>query len=313
MATITMDELRELGRELSNWGRWGERDERGALNLITAQRVAQATTEVRRGVCFGMSMPVDGTGINDQRATGRFNPIRKMIGLHGDNGRGVSFEDFRMAEDMLIMSNHSSTHLDALSHVWYDDRIYNGYDAATAVTMWGAHKSGIDTLAQGVASRGLLLDLPRFHGLPHLPPGTRIGPTELDAVLAAQNIETRSGDVLMIRTGTYPQQRRGVDVGPGDQPGLTWECARWLRVHDIAAVCADNSAVEIVRANGDGPEMPFHMLAIRDIGLLLGELFDFEDLAADCAADGIYSCLFIASPLNMPGGTGSPVSPIAIK
>ncbi|HKS46999.1 MAG TPA: cyclase family protein [Amycolatopsis sp.] len=313
MAVIGMDELRELGRELSNWGRWGDSDERGALNLITPQRVAEAAAEVRRGVSFRLSMPVDETGLFDQRATGRFNPIRKMIGYRGDNARGDYVEDVRFAEDMLIIGNHMATHVDALSHAWYDDRIYNGYEAATSVTRWGAHRCAIDTLADGVMSRGLLLDLPRHRGMSCLLPGTRIGPAELEAVAVTENVEPRPGDILLVRTGTYPRQRRGLDVGPGEQPGLTWECARWLREHDIAAVCADNQAVEVVRANGDGPLLPFHMLVLRDMGVLLGELFDFEDLAAACAADGVYSCMFFASPLNMPGGTGSPVNPVAVK
>jgi kynurenine formamidase len=119
--------------------------------------------------------------------------------------------------------------------------------------------------------------------------------------------------VLLLRTGTYPQQRRGVEVGSPQSPGLTWECARWIRDHEIAAVCADNAAVEVLGANGSGPMIPFHMLAIRDMGLLLGELFDFEELAEDCAADGVYECLFFAAPLNIPGGVGSPLNPLAVK
>ena len=313
MAMISLEQVRELGRELSNWGRWGEQDERGALNLITPQRVAEATATVRRGVSFRLSIPADETGPIDQRASGRFNPIRKMIAYRGEGSRGEYFNDVRIAEDMLIIGNHMTTHIDALSHMWYDDRIYNGYDAATSVTSWGAHRCSIATLADGVVSRGVLLDFPHQRGVPCLPPGTAIGPGELDAVLAAEGVEPRSGDILLIRTGTYAHQRRGADVGTGAQPGLSWECARWLREHDIAAVCADNAAVETLQSNGDGPFLPFHMLTLRDMGVFLGELFDFEDLAADCVTDGVYTCLLFLSPLNLPGGTGSPVNPIAVK
>jgi hypothetical protein len=86
-----------------------------------------------------------------------------------------------------------------------------------------------------------------------------------------------------------------------------------MRDHEIAAVCADNTAVEVIGANGSGPMIPFHMLAIRDMGLLLGELFDFEQFADDCADDGVYECQFFASPLNIPGGVGSPLNPVALK
>lgn len=313
MTLITMEELRQVGRDLSNWGRWGDEDERGTLNLITPQRVAEATAAVRRGATFRLSMPIEDDGPFHQGRMGRFNPIRKMLAYRGDAANGKYFECVRLAEDMVVMGNHMATHFDALAHMWYDDLIYNGFDAHTSVTAWGAHRCSIEAAADGVVSRGLLLDFPRHLGVAHLPPGTAIDPTMIEAVLAAERLEPRSGDVLLVRTGMYPQQRRGVDVGGTSHPGLTWECARWLREYDIAAVLADNNAVELAGANGDGPFLPFHMLALRDIGLLIGEWFDFEDLAIDCAADGVYECLFMASPLNMPGGTGSPVNPVAVK
>lgn len=312
MPQIDMDGVRVLGRELSNWGRWGDEDQRGTLNLITPERVSAAAMTVRRGVSFALSIPADENGPHDVRTSGRFNPIHTMTRYRGDNHRGESW-DFCSSEDMVIMGTHSSTHFDALAHLWYDDLLYNGYHHDAAVTAWGAQCCSIQNLVAGVVSRGVLLDLPRHHGTGYLAPGTEVGPADLDAALDAAGITPRPGDVLLLRTGTYPQQRRGVDVGSGRSPGLTWECARWIRDHEIAAVCADNLAVEALGANDGGPMIPFHMLAIRDMGLLLGELFDFEQLAEDCAADGVYECMFVAAPLNIPGGVGSPLNPIAIK
>ncbi|MBE1530220.1 cyclase family protein [Actinomadura algeriensis] len=313
MPVIDMDGVRALGRELSNWGRWGDDDQRGTLNLIEPARVTAAATAVRRGVSFSLAMPADENGPHDLRTSGRFNPIHSMTRYRGDTPRGEFMGGFASAEDMLIIGTHSSTHFDALAHLWYDDLLYNGSHHDDAVTARGAERCSIQNLASGVVSRGILADVPRHRGLDHLPPGTGVGPDELDAVLAAQGVVPRPGDVLLLRTGTYPRQRRGFDVEPGRSPGLTFECARWIRDHGIAAVCADNLAVEVLGANGDGPMIPFHMLAIRDMGLLLGEMFDFEDLADDCAADGVYECLFTASPLNVPYAVGSPVNPIAVK
>ncbi|HEU5025062.1 MAG TPA: cyclase family protein [Spirillospora sp.] len=312
MPSIDMEGVRALGRELSNWGRWGDDDQRGTLNLITPDRVSAAAATVRRGVTFGLSVPADGTGPYSAPGSGRFNPIHTMTRYRGDDPRG-ELADFRSSEDMVILGTHSSTHFDALSHLWYDDLLYNGYHHDTAVTSWGAERCSIQNLAAGVVSRGVLLDLPRRLGTGHLEPGTEIGPADLDAAFDAAGLRPRPGDVLLLRTGTYPRHRRGADVGLSRSPGLTWECARWIRDHEIAAVCADNFAVEVLGANDGGPMIPFHMLAIRDMGLLLGELFDFEALAEDCAADGVHECMFVASPLNIPGGVGSPLNPVAIK
>ncbi|XVQ07445.1 cyclase family protein [Spirillospora sp. CA-255316] len=312
MPVIDLDGVRALGRELSNWGRWGEDDERGTLNLITPEVVTAAATAVRRGVSFALSVPADENGPHDMKTSGRFNPIHTMTRYRGDSPRGDDW-DFASSEDMLIIGTHSSTHFDALAHLWYDDLLYNGRHHDTAVTAWGAVHGSIQSLVNGVVSRGILVDVPRHLGTTHLEPGTQVGPADLDAVLGAVGVTPRPGDVLLLRTGTYPRERRGLEVAAGPSPGLTWECARWIRDHGIAAVCADNLAVEALRANGDGPMIPFHMLAIRDMGLLLGEMFDFEALAEDCAADGVYECMFVASPLNIPGGVGSPVNPIAVK
>lgn len=312
MPAIDLAGVRELGRELSNWGRWGDEDQRGTLNLITPERVREASAIVRRGRSFPLSVPADENGPHDLRTSGRFNPIHTMTRYRGDNHRGL-LADFCSAEDMVILGTHSSTHFDALAHLWYDDLLYNGYRHDTAVTAWGAERCSIQNLVAGVVSRGVLLDIPRVSGADHLAPGTEVGPGQLDEAFVSAGLTPRAGDVLLVRTGTYPRQRRGADVGPGPSPGLTWECARWLRDHDIAAVCADNLAVEVLGENPGGPRIPFHMVAIRDMGLLLGELFDFEDLARDCAEDGTYECLFVASPLNIPGGVGSPVNPLAIK
>ncbi|TKG70824.1 cyclase family protein [Prauserella endophytica] len=309
---IDLDGIRELGRELSNWGRWGDDDQLGTLNLITPQRVSAATRLVRRGARFALSIPADENGPHDVRTSGRFNPIHTMTRYRGDDPHG-RLAEFRSAEDMVILGTHSSTHFDALSHLWYDDLLYNGVHHESALTAWGALHCSIQNLAEGVVSRGVLADLPRHLGTDFLPPGHPVRPADLDAVLDAAGIAPEPGDVLLLRTGTLPAQRRGADVGAGGSPGLTWECARWIRDHGIAAVCADNFAVEVLGPAGRGPRIPFHMLAIRDMGLLLGELFDFEGLAEDCTRDGRYECLFVAAPLNLPGGVGSPLNPLALK
>ena len=310
---IDIDGVRAVGKELSNWGRWGSDDQRGTLNFVTPDRMREAASGVRKGASFGLAIPADENGPWDPKTAGRFNPIHKMTRYRGDNPFGKSWAGFCSCEDMLIIGTHSSTHFDALSHVWYDDHLYNGVHHDVGVTAWGAEHCSIQNLRGGLVSRGIVLDVARHRGVDFLPPGADIGPDELDDVAAAAGITPRSGDVVLVRTGTYPASRRGVELEPGGPPGLSWECARWLHEHEIAAVCADNAAVELVGANGEGPTVPLHMIALRDMGLMFGELLDLEDLADDCAADGVYECLFVGAPLNIPGGVGSPINPIAIK
>jgi hypothetical protein len=311
---IDMDGVRAVAREVSNWGRWGPDDERGTVNLLSPSRITEAATLVRRGVSIPLSLPMDENGPWDPRTVaGRFNPIHRMTRYRGDNSRGESWGHFSSSDDMLITGMQSSTQFDSLAHVWYDDLLYNGFPAESAVTAWGARRCGITNLVSGVVGRGVLADLPRHLGLDHLPPSFEAGPDLLDEVLAAVGITPRSGDVLLVRTGTYAATRRGVDVGPGGTPGLTWECARWAKRHDLASICADNTTVEVTGTNGDGPMLPLHMLGIRDMGLLLGELFDLEALADDCASDGRYEVLFVGTPLHVPGAVGTPLNPLALK
>jgi kynurenine formamidase len=313
-APIDMDGLRLLGKELSNWGRWGVDDQRGCLNHITPDRVQGGAEAVRRGISFSLSIPMDHDGPFDPKTSGRFNPIHTMTRYRGDNSQGKEWGTFSSCEDMLVTGTHSTTHFDALAHLWYDDHLYNGIHHDIAVTAWGAEHCSIQAFNRGILSRGILLDVATYRGVDYLAPDTPIGPDELDAVAAAEGVQPRSGDVVLVRTGTYPSSRRGVYLPAGGQPGITWECARWMHDHEIAAVCADNAAVEMVRRVDDGsPIIPFHMLALRDMGLVLGELFDLEDLAADCKSDGVYELLFVGSPLNVPGGVGSPINPLAIK
>jgi kynurenine formamidase len=160
----------------------------------------------------------------------------------------------------------------------------------------------------------VLLDIPRARGVEWLDAGQSIGPDEVEAVLEAQGVSVSSGDILAVRTGW---RRKAVVEGWDDwmtgNPGLSLACASWIHDHEIAAVVSDNWGVEVHPA-GDGEGiLPLHCVLIRDMGMMLGEIFDFEELARDCAADGVWEFLLSAPPLRVAGGVGSPVSPVAVK
>lgn len=306
-------DVRRLGDQLRAWGEWGPDDEKGALNHIDAAIRLDAVRSVRRGAVFSLALMIrDGEG-PVRPGTHRFNPIHVVVatGEEPDKyavGGGASYTD-----DLICMPLQSTTQWDALCHIYYDGALYNGYPAES-VTASGAPRDGIDKVHADFVGRGVLLDVARHLGVPSLPPGHAITSVELDECAARQGTVVRKGDILLIRTGLMHGTRRGRDWSAFDhnQPGLHVEVATWLKQHKVAAVAADNASVEASNVV-EGMRVPLHMIALRDLGIHFGEYWFLEDLADDCARDGVYEFLLVAPAMPVVGGTGSPVNPIAIK
>jgi kynurenine formamidase len=309
-----MERVRRIAEKISNWGRWGADDERGTLNLITPDVVKRATACVRRGDIFSLGLSLGGEGPQTGSVIGRFNPQHYMtaIGsLIGDDPRGFCYSD-----DVLSLPLQSVTQWDSLAHVHYDGKLYNGYVASEVLGPSGATKNGIDKLAvNGIVSRGVLVDVARHRGIDRVAPGTAIRTGEIDDILAAQGSKLLPGDILVIRTGHL-----SVFKNDGDRetylwqgPGLGLDAAEWIRARDLAAVCSDTTAVEVMPCEDPSLLYPLHLLCLRDMGMTFGEMFDLDELAADCAADGCWEFLLTAPPLKVTGGIGSPINPLAIK
>jgi len=330
-AIATMEEFRCTAARVRNWGRWGDDDELGTLNFITPAKLREAAACVRQGKLFALGADFDAQGPQGAAAPFRGNPIHLMTIDGGDaaayaetvRGWGHEAAEFighlfdcgpmRFNDDYVIMPLQAATQWDALSHVYYDERLYNGYPAS-AVTSFGATKCSIDKVdAKGVTSRGVLLDVARHRGGDVADPATAITPSELEAVASKQGVELRSGDVLVVRTGWYG----GFHTTPRNRAmlaaGLSWTCAEWMHGLEIAAVAADNIAVEHGGPEVDCAFLPMHMLCLRDMGMMLGEIWDLDALAADCADDGVYEFHLTAAPLRVTGAVGSPLNPIALK
>ena len=307
---MTVDVLRTLAPRVSNWGRWGPDDERGTINFITPEVVRRGAACVKRGDVFSLGLPLGADG--PQLGThGRMNPIHLMSALEGR----VSAEgDFRYSDDIVVMPLQCATQWDSLAHVYYDGQLYNGFPATT-ITAAGAARNAIDRLGAGVVSRGVLLDVARLWGVDRLAPGVAIKPTDLDAAERAAGVRVGTGDVLLVRTGHL-----GVFKVDRDRegylrrtPGLGVACVEWLHARQVAAVATDTVAVEVIPWEDPAVPLPVHLLCIRDMGLTLGEMFDLDELAADCARDGVWEFLFSAPPLKVTGGVGSPLNPLAVK
>jgi kynurenine formamidase len=299
-------EFDELARKVNNWGRWGDTDERGTLNLITPEVIRRAVACVRTGEQFALGLPLDGNGPQTGAIPGRINPLRTMLTINiaftGDPDQ-VCFSD-----DVVVMGLQAATHWDSLAHVSYGGRLWNGF-AADTIDENGARYCGIGTVG-ALAGRGVLLDVARTKGVERLDPGYAITAADLDAC----GVDVRSGDMVLVRTGHMALFKQGDRNNySGASPGLSMGTAVWFREHDIAAVATDTMPLEVFPCERPDLFLPVHMLHLVEMGLTQGQNFDLEALAEACAADGAYDFFLDASPLPFTRGIGAPVQPVAIR
>ncbi|MEV0352585.1 cyclase family protein [Nonomuraea sp. NPDC050680] len=301
-----------MAAEPNNWGRFGPEDQRGTLNLLTGNLVLAGLATARTGQVLSLSMPIRGATSSPAPGTvphlkGRPLPQHFMSVDGGDYAAGARpvGAGLRMADDALIVTHHgTTTHMDALCHMWSGDELYNGHPAAR-VRSYGATRCGIEQVG-GVVARGVLFDVPRHLGLDHLPADFRI-PAELLAEIAVP----RAGDVAVIRTGWPAVWERSREEYWSGQPGLSAEAGRWLAERDVSVVAADNAAIGGLNAHqlSDEPlDDDLHLILLHRHGIHLIELLWLEELSAA----GRTEFVFVAAPLRIEGGTGSPLNPLAI-
>lgn len=320
--TPDIETVRALGQRYSNWGRWGPDDERGTLNLVTPEMITKAATLVRQGKTISMALPFDDAG-PQTGSLGRFNPIHLMIRDGADAVAGTSLRDFyggvekyfRGTDDIIIMPLQSGTQWDSFGHVIFEGKIYNGYGAEW-VSSKGALKGDVANGASSMVGRGILLDIPRALGIDWLEPGHAIGSSDLDRAVEHAGVDVGVGDFVFVRTGAMAAARAAGtwgDYAGGDAPGLGLDSVEWIGDRDMAALAADTWGLE-VRPN-ETPDVfqPMHLILIAHMGLWLGEIFDLDPLAEDCADDGVYEFMFCGPPLPFTRAVGSPLNPMAIK
>ncbi len=303
---VSAGEFSELFAAVRSWGRWGERDERGALNHLTAGRVAAAARLVREGTTVTLSLPLD-----TERAADNPEPADHHMTLLHDTDIGSG--SLRFNKDYVGVDYHNDghSHVDALCHVAYEGRLYNGV-AQTSVSRQGAHVQTIEQLADGLVGRGVLLDIPRLRGVPWLEPGEHVFRDDLEAAAASEQVEIGEGDILLVRTG---HARRLHELGPWDtgsaKAGLHPTAVPLLSERGIAALGSDGNS-DTVPSTTEGVDFPIHVLAINAMGLVLLDYLQFEDLRDACERAGRWEFCFVGAPLRVVGGTGSPINPIAL-
>jgi kynurenine formamidase len=302
--------LKDLAARVSNWGRWGDDDQRGTLNLIDQAAVLRGVAAARQGRAFSLAIPFDEDGPQIGLIPGRDNPQREMIAVNqaytGDT------DDFCATDDRVSMGIQAATHWDALAHAGYEERYYNGVPFS-AVDDAGCHRLGIENVGP-LVSRGVLLDVARALGVETFPDGHPISGDDLEAAAELGAVAVHPGDVLLVRTGQMAFLAQGDKARFADpSPGLSTRSVEWLRDHDVAAVATDTLVFECWPGEDPAVLLPVHLLHLRDMGLLQGQLWYLDELAADCAADGQYDGLLTATPLPFTRGAGSPVAPTLVK
>jgi kynurenine formamidase len=306
-------EVEELRAKFRNWGRWGDDDEIGTLNLITEDVVRTGAAEIKTGKRFSLALPLDADGPQMGFTPGRENPVHSMTAIH--EAWPPDADVFAASDDKVTTSLQAATHWDALSHVSSGGVMYNDVPAS-AVTENGAAKLGIEKVTT-LAGRGVLLDIARARGVDAIVDTHAITADDLDAACEVGKIDVKPGDIVLLRTGKMTQFLAGDKLGyagmePGC-PGPSLQSVEWFRNHDVAAVATDNYHFEVFPSERDDAVLPIHILHLVDMGMTQGQHFNLEALAADCADDGRYAFFLDASPLPFTHAVSGMVHPVAVK
>ncbi|WP_433194359.1 cyclase family protein [Nocardia sp. CA-107356] len=303
----------------SRWGKWGEHDQLGAMNLVGPDQVRAAAALIRDGQVISLTLPYDQAG--PQPGGLRSNPQLVTTATGTDHLAGVQEKvlstfgptgEFGFSDDMIVMGTQCGTQWDALSHIFHKGKMWNGYSAAEH-TSNGAFRNGIQHWSDRMVLRAVLVDLPARRQVASLDPGYAITVEDLEDALTAQGATVQPGDALIVRTGQLGARRGNWgDYAGGAAPGLSLHTVPWLYEREVAAVAADTWGVE-VRPNEIETFQPWHQVALVHMGLAVGEMFDLDALSVACAADGRYEFMLAASPLPITGAVGSPVAAVAIR
>lgn len=297
---ISAQDYEAMMKQVSNWGRWGQHDELGTLNLITAERRVAAAGLVHTGETVSLSLDM-----NKERSPMNANPLSHTL-------KTEKFGGHEIAGDHYAVEYHgfAHSHIDGLPHYARHGKMYNGF-SADGLTPDGAKRLGIKNIARvGIFARGVLVDLPAFFGRAYLPPGTAVTAGDLEAWEKQNNVRIGSGDVLLLRTGRWVAQP-APEADSAAITGLHGSVATWLKARDVAVIGSD--AISDVMPSGmETLATPLHELVLVGMGMPILDNLDLEALAAISAREKRTTFLFTAAPLRIEGGTGSPLNPLAV-
>ena len=297
---------------LSNWGRWGEDDQLGCLNLITQKKRIQAAALVQDGIPVSCARPIS----TDMNADVTFQVQRFMV----DSGEG-RMEDSperqyarRGAAEFIGMVFHgqSITHIDAMSHYSWKGNLYNGKPANLITSRQGAQTPSIEAAYSGIITKGILLDLPKLRGVEYLDPNEPVMPLDLLEAEKAQGVKIEEGDILLVRTGNYKMRLANPPAQSGEpMTACQVACTPLFKERGIAMLGTDTSN-DFRPSHYSTVGSPLHTMCLVTMGLWLIDNANLEELSEACARRNRYEFMLTLAPLRLRNVTGSPVSPIAL-
>ena len=297
---------------LSNWGRWGEDDQLGCLNLITQKKRIEAAALVQDGIPVSCARPIS----TDMNADVTFQVQRFMV----DSGEG-RMEDSperqytrRGAAEVIGMVFHGQTitHIDAMSHYSWKGNLYNGKPANLITSRQGAQTHSIEAAYSGIITKGILLDLPKLRGVEYLDPNEPVMPLDLLEAEKAQGVKIEEGDILLVRTGNYKMRLANPPAQSGEpMTACQVACTPLFKERGIAMLGTDTSN-DFRPSHYSTVGSPLHTMCLVTMGLWLIDNANLEELSEACARRNRYEFMLTLAPLRLRTVTGSPVSPIAL-
>jgi kynurenine formamidase len=287
---VTKQEWEGWMKTRNNWGRWGKDDQLGAMNLVTEAKRKQAMALNKTGTVVSLA--------------------HRPIIIPKDKPDGISYLDFKLnrlkpseftIEDQQIAFHGSSfTHIDALCHGDYNGTTYNGYPVADVITTAGCRKLAIDTLAAGVITRGVVIDIPFLKGVKSLEPDTHVYPEDVEAFEKKAGVTIGPGDAVFLHTGRWTTGKpSGYDITMGP----------WLKDRGVSIVSGD--AIQDV-STIQGLTLPLHHYILVAMGANIIDNADLEKAVETARQLKRWEFMLIVLPVAVPGGTGYPVNPLAI-
>ncbi|MGI9578214.1 MAG: cyclase family protein [Microthrixaceae bacterium] len=324
-------ELADLADEVRTWGRWGDDDELGCGNLLDDASARRGAESIKSAQRVSLAVDLRADGIQVGQPARRYNPILTHTSINERDPHAPGI--WEGTDDLVTMSTCAGTHLDALSHISYDGKLYNGFDRDEITPFHGAQKLGAEKLPT-IATRGVLLDVARakgVDGLDELDQGYAITGDDLAEAAELAKVDISPGDFVMVRTGEMrhyladertpmePIQntlrwRYAVGTGEAKLPGLSTHSIRWLRENDVAGAVDDAYAYEVFPPTMDDWSdcLAVHMIQVRDMGLIQGQNWNLEELSVACAERGSGAFMLVAAPEPFTGATSTPVAPVAV-
>ena len=289
---LTVEAFDRMFQEVKNWGRWGKDDQRGAYNLITPAKRKQAAALVKTGISVSLQHSVIQEKAIDVRS-----PLQKL-----DRGNKLIYDS--------VHGGAYHSHIDALCHMAYKGQVYNGFLQKDIESEDGCSKLDLELYKDGFVTRGVLIDMARFKGVPWLEPGTPVTLRDLEAWEKKTGITVLPGDAVFLRTGKWARRAKlgpwAIAPAEGPHAGWHWSVIPWFKAHDVAVIAGEgpNDAEPRLVDKALGGLLPIHIAAIAALGAVILDGQDLEAVADQAARLNRWDFMMTAAPVAIAGGTG---------